>query len=62
MQDVTRGNVLHQGDLLLVSGKSHFLLFTLYDKVQKDALTKAQYDILREMLEQARRRGVDERA
>lgn len=37
--------------------KSHFLLFTLYDKDQKDDLTKAQRDILREMLEQARRRG-----
>lgn len=33
--------------------KSHFLLFTLYDKDQKDDLTKAQ----REMLEQARSRG-----
>ncbi|EED4925186.1 TPA: toxin [Salmonella enterica subsp. enterica serovar Napoli] len=37
--------------------KSHFLLFTLYDKDQKDDLTKVQRDILREMLEQARRRG-----
>ncbi|WP_172834960.1 hypothetical protein [Escherichia coli] len=37
--------------------KSLFLLFTLYDKDQKDDLTKAQRDILREMLEQARRRG-----
>ncbi|MEJ0231796.1 toxin (plasmid) [Klebsiella michiganensis] len=42
--------------------KSHFLLFTLYDKDQKDDLTKAQRDTLREMLEQARRRGADERA
>lgn len=45
------------GDLLLVSGKSHFLLFTLYDKDQKDDLTKAQRDTLREMLEQAKKRG-----
>lgn len=37
--------------------KSHFLLFTLYDKDQKDDLTKAQRDSLREMLEQARKRG-----
>lgn len=37
--------------------KSHFLLFTLYDKAQKDDLTKAQRYILREMLEQVRRRG-----
>jgi mRNA-degrading endonuclease RelE of RelBE toxin-antitoxin system len=37
--------------------KSHFLLFTLYDKDQKDDLTKAQQDLLREMLEQAKKRG-----
>lgn len=37
--------------------KSHFLLFTLYDKDQKDDLTKAQRDTLREMLEQAKKRG-----
>jgi len=37
--------------------KSHFLLFTLYDKDQKDDLTKAQQDLLRGMLEQAKKRG-----
>lgn len=37
--------------------KNHFLLFTLYDKDQKDDLTKAQRDSLCEMLEQARKRG-----
>ncbi|GAA3899938.1 type II toxin-antitoxin system RelE/ParE family toxin [Gibbsiella dentisursi] len=38
--------------------KSHFLLFTLYDKDQEDDLTKAQRDSLREMLELAKKRGL----
>ncbi|MCT2385697.1 type II toxin-antitoxin system RelE/ParE family toxin [Erwinia pyrifoliae] len=36
--------------------KSHFLLFTLYDKDQKDDLTTTQREQLREMLEQAKKR------
>lgn len=37
--------------------KSHFLLFTLYDKNQQDDLTMQQRDILRQLLEQAKQRA-----
>lgn len=37
--------------------KSHFLLFTLYDKNQQDDLTTPQRDILRQLLEQAKQRA-----
>ncbi|KFK93654.1 MULTISPECIES: hypothetical protein [unclassified Serratia (in: enterobacteria)] len=37
--------------------KSQFLLFTLYDKDQKDDLTRPQQELLRGMLEQAKKRG-----
>ncbi|HGM5491121.1 TPA: toxin [Serratia fonticola] len=36
---------------------SHFLLFTLYDKDQQDDLTRPQQELLRGMLEQAKKRG-----
>lgn len=35
--------------------KSHFLLFTLYDKDQKDDLSQQQLEILRGMLEKLKR-------
>ncbi|WES68545.1 toxin [Superficieibacter sp. HKU1] len=37
--------------------KSHFLLFTLYDKDQLDDLTTQQRNVLRQLLEQAKQRG-----
>jgi mRNA-degrading endonuclease RelE of RelBE toxin-antitoxin system len=37
--------------------KSHFLLFTLYDKNQLDDLTPQQLSILRQLLEQAKMRA-----
>ena len=58
--DVRRGKGKRRGLRVIYywwDGGGQFWLFTLYDKDQKDDLTKAQRDILREMLEQARRRG-----
>lgn len=37
--------------------KSRFLLFTLYNKDQKDDLTRPQQELLRGMLEQAKKGG-----